>query len=152
MALDLADCQFRGPALPDPFVKLDLEKELTKRKLLPKTTGKEGKELQKDWDIFRRKLRALSASGGPIRVRNHVLEPLAGHLGYTKRQDAEKVRTREDLEDGGSLFLTDDMCFSTRHAEITAHSRPSSNLPAIRMPDLLSLSTLRSYQGYPVEI
>ena len=39
MALDLHDCQFHGPALPAPFVTFELEKELTKRKLLVKTTG-----------------------------------------------------------------------------------------------------------------
>ena len=45
MALDLSDCQFQGPALPEPFVKLELEKELVRVKLLPKTMGAEGKEI-----------------------------------------------------------------------------------------------------------
>jgi hypothetical protein len=46
MALDLSDCQFFGPALPAPFVRFELEKELTSRKLLPKKLGNEGEKLR----------------------------------------------------------------------------------------------------------
>ena len=70
MALDLSDCQFLGPALPEPFVRFELEKELTSRKLLPKKTGDEGKQLRSRWDVYRRHLQELAASGGPLRVRN----------------------------------------------------------------------------------
>ena len=59
MALDLHDCQFHGPALPEPFVKFELEKELTKRKLLVKTTGDEGRALQAQWDSCAASSRAL---------------------------------------------------------------------------------------------
>ena len=65
MALDLTDCLFQGPALPEPFVKLELEKELARLKLLPKTTGNEAKKLAGDWQDYRRKLRELGASGRP---------------------------------------------------------------------------------------
>lgn len=108
MALDLSDCEFRGPALPEPFVKFELEKELTKHRLLPKTTGDEGKQLRADWEVYRRTLRALAASGGSLRVRNHVLEPLLPLLGYARQEDSDDVQTREDREDGGTLLLTAD--------------------------------------------
>ena len=71
MALDLRDCSFFGPALPEPFVKFKLEGELNKQKLLPKSTGEEGKALQKRWEVYRRKLRALGEQGGDRRVANH---------------------------------------------------------------------------------
>jgi hypothetical protein len=64
MALDLSDCQFQGPALPEPFVKLELEKELLRLQLLPKTTGAEGRDRAQHWESCRRKLRELGASGG----------------------------------------------------------------------------------------
>lgn len=108
MALDLTDCQFHGPALPEPFVKFELDKELTRLKLLAKTTGAEGKQLKEQWDIYRRKLRALAANGGDIRVFNHVIEPLMSQLGYKKYEHADKVQTREDREDGGLLLITED--------------------------------------------
>ena len=108
MPLDLTDCQFQGPALPEPFVKFELEKELSKLKLLPKTTGDAGKQLRADWDAYRRKLRALAAGGGSLRVRNHVIEPLIPLLGYTKMEDGGTVQTREDMETGGTLLLTAD--------------------------------------------
>ena len=108
MALELSDCQFHGPALPEPFVKFELEKELTRLKLLGKTTGAEGKQLKEQWDIYRRKLRALAANGGDIRVFNHVIEPLMSQLGYKKYEHSDKVQTREDREEGGLLLVTDD--------------------------------------------
>jgi len=108
MALDLSDCQFFGPALPAPFVRFELEKELTSRKLLPKKLGSEGEKLRRNWDQYRRHLQELAASGGPLRVRNKVIEPLIDWLGYTKLEAAENVQTREDLESGGNLLLTAD--------------------------------------------
>lgn len=50
MAFDLSDCQLFGPALPEPFVRFELEAELNKRKLLAKTSGAEGQQLKADWD------------------------------------------------------------------------------------------------------
>lgn len=108
MALNLTDCMFEGPALPPPFVKFELERELTRHKLLPKTTGAEGKRLKKEWDFYRRKLRDLAASGGPLRVRNHVIEPLLGLMGYARIEDAPDVQTREDMESGGALLISED--------------------------------------------
>lgn len=108
MSLDLLDqIQLFGPALPEPFVRLSLEKELRRLKLLPKTTGDEGTELEKSWQVYRRKLRDLVASGGPIRVRNQVLEPLVERLGYTRMEQADNVTTREGAEPGGLLMLDD---------------------------------------------
>ncbi len=108
MALDLSDCQFFGPALPAPFVRFELEKEFTARKLLPKKLGNDGEKLRRNWDLYRRHLQELAASGGPLRVRNKVIEPLIDLLGYPKLEAAENVQTREDFESGGNLLLTAD--------------------------------------------
>lgn len=111
MPLDLSDLLFQGPALPEPFVKFELEKELTKQNLLAKTTGKEGEELQAQWDIYRRKLRSLSTIGGSLHVQSHVIEPLLGRLGYSQIEAAETVKTSEEPkagESGGVLLSTED--------------------------------------------
>ena len=108
MALDLSDCQFFGPALPVPFVRFELEKEFTSRKLLPKKLGNDGEKLRRHWDLYRRHLQELAASGGPLRVRNKVIEPLIELLGYQKLEAADNVQTREDFESGGNLLLTAD--------------------------------------------
>src|SRR5262249_16200630 len=81
---------------------------LTKRKLLVKTTGDEGRALQAQWDLMRRKLQDLAASGGPLRVFNHVVEPLMPLVGYSRYEDAPRVQTREDQEAGGTLLMSDD--------------------------------------------
>jgi hypothetical protein len=111
MALDLSSCTFLGPALPEPFVKLDLESELKKAKLLPRTRGDEGKALRKAWEAYRRKLRGLVSRGGSIRVFNQVIEPLIALLGYAETENADDVPTRLEPnkgEDGGSLLKTKD--------------------------------------------
>ena len=103
MALDvLRECQITGPALPEPFVRFELEKELSRAKLLPKAD-----DLKERWDVYRRKLRELAFQGGAVRVRNHVLDPLVERLGYAKLEDAAEVTTREGIEDGGWLMLSD---------------------------------------------
>lgn len=104
MSLDLRDVSVSGPAFPEPFVRLHLEAALTKRGLLPKATGAEGKRLQAEWDALRRKLAELREQGGALRVANHVLEPLAPRLGYERLVKAEAVETREGLEEGGHRF------------------------------------------------
>jgi hypothetical protein len=106
MALELRDCSFHGPALPEPFVKFQLERELSKRNLLAKTTGAEGRALEERWDVLRRKLRQLGEQGGDRRVANHVLEPLVERLGYSALERQAEVITREGAEDGGWLFTT----------------------------------------------
>lgn len=108
MSLDLNDCLFQGPALPEPFVKFELEKELERRRLLLKSSGEEGKKLLEEWQFYRRKLRDLAANGGSIRVRNHVIEPLMELLGYGRLEDSENIQTREDLENGGVLLVSAD--------------------------------------------
>jgi len=107
MALSLHDCTFTGPALPEPYVQFELEKELGKRKLLPKTTGQEGRDLQTSWEAYRRALRELVLRAGKIRVANHVLAPLCERLGYARMESADQVQTREGLEDGGQLLIAD---------------------------------------------
>jgi hypothetical protein len=104
MALDLRDCSFFGPALPEPFVKFDLERELNKRNLLRKRTGSEGKALEAAWELIRRQLRELGDAGGPQRVANRVFEPLLVPLGYSTWTQEEKVATREGDESGGWLM------------------------------------------------
>lgn len=105
MPFDLSDTQFTGPALPEPFVKFELENELTKLKLLPKTTGSDGKLLKEEWEAYRRHLSQLAVRGGPLRVRNQAIEPLCKQLGYTGEiESAPDVETREGREDGGYLL------------------------------------------------
>jgi hypothetical protein len=97
-----------GPALPEPFVRHDLEKELTKRKLLPRPTGKEAEEFQAAWAAYVRKLRELVSRGGAVRVRNHVLDPLLTRLGYSRWEESSDVTTREGAEAGGRLLVAAD--------------------------------------------
>jgi hypothetical protein len=109
MALNLStDCTFTGPALPDPFVKFNLEAELNRLALLPKATGAEGRALDEHWKFVRRKLAALVSHGGGVRVQNHVIEPLFVQLGYARIETVEAVQTREGAEDGGALLITED--------------------------------------------
>ncbi len=109
MPLDLtSDCTFTGPALPEPFVKFNLEAELNRLALLPKATGAEGRALDDHWQFVRRKLRNLVAHGGGLRVQNHVIEPLLAQLGYARIEAVEAVQTREGDEDGGALLSTED--------------------------------------------
>lgn len=109
----LSYCRFTGPALPEPFVKSDLEEELRKKKLLQKTTGEEGKELKYAWEAYRRKLRGLISRGGSLRVINHVFEPLVSLrlLGYDSIEADASVPTRLEPkkgENGGSILRTRD--------------------------------------------
>lgn len=105
MAFDLNDCSFSGPALPEPFAKFELEGYLAKSKLLPTVKGEAGRAVRDFWDFYRRKLRNLGDHGGPIRVLNHAVQPLADPLGYRVEPTREAdVTTREGSEDGGWLF------------------------------------------------
>ncbi len=103
MPLDLSNCRFQGPALPEPFVKFDLDKELIRLRLLPKATA-----LKAEWEVYRRRLRELATSGGALRVRNHVVEPLVSFLGYSRLDDGGEVTTREGNEDAGALLVAED--------------------------------------------
>jgi len=108
MSLELSELQFVGSAFPEPFVKFDLEKILNEQKLLPKNTGQEGKKLQELWSSYRRKLRELVSSSGPIRVKNCVIDPLVEILGYKFIEKSDRVMTREGQEDGGYLLRGSD--------------------------------------------
>src|SRR5204863_8639553 len=95
MALNLtSDCTFTGPALPEPFVKFNLEAELNRLALLRKATGAEGRALDEHWKFVRRKLGALVSHGGGLRVQTHVIEPLLAQLGYARIDTAEAIPTR----------------------------------------------------------
>lgn len=102
------DTTFTGPALPEPFVRLQLEAELSRLGLLPRVTGEEGRTLVEFWRIYRAHLRLLVSQGGSLRVRNQAVEPLLGFapFGYTAVEDAPEVTTREGHESGG-CFLAD---------------------------------------------
>lgn len=104
MALALRDCTFFGSALSESFALNDLEAVLAKEKLLDKPSGPARREIEDGWESYRRKLRALGDQGGTLRVRHHVLDPLAERLGYGPPQAAGPVQTREDEEDGGFLY------------------------------------------------
>ncbi len=101
MNVDLSDCTFYGPALPEPFVRFDLGALLARRGLL---TNTHGNAFEQEWSTLRRQLRLVGATGGPQRVCNHVIAPLAQRLGFDRpiRQDA--VATREGMEDGGWMM------------------------------------------------
>ncbi|MEI7892361.1 MAG: hypothetical protein WCI05_04690 [Myxococcales bacterium] len=102
MSLDLRDCTFAGPAMPEPFVKYRLEELLTKKKLLGKSTG--DKTLQESWQAYRNKLRSLGEQGLEQRVLHHVLEPLVERLGWQLLDKADPATTREGQEAGGYLL------------------------------------------------
>lgn len=104
MTLELRDCTFAGPAMPEPFVKFRLEDLLNKKKLLVKATGDAGKKLQESWQVYRNKLRSLGEQGLEQRVLHHVLEPLVERLGWQLLDKAEPVTTREGREEGGYLL------------------------------------------------
>jgi hypothetical protein len=108
MALALRDCTFFGSAISESFALNDLEALLTKERLLEKATGAARKQLDESWESYRRKIRALGDQGGALRVRHHVLDPLAERLGYGAPTAADAVQTREDEEDGGFLYSTND--------------------------------------------
>lgn len=102
--LDLRDCAFFGHALPEPFVKLELEGRLGKAGLLPRVAGAEKKRLEEEWEAYRRALRNLGSAGGPSHVVNRVVAPLREPLGYLALEREEAVETREGEEDGGWLL------------------------------------------------
>ena len=101
MTLDLGDCDLFGPALPEPFVRFELEAVLARLGLLPKG---QDKRFEQAWDTLRRQLRLLGGSGGPQRVGNLVIVPLAHCLGYGAPLRQDEVFTREGMEDGGWLM------------------------------------------------
>jgi hypothetical protein len=98
--LDLHECTTSGPGLPESFLRYELAAQLDKHGLLPKLD----KPFEKAWDAARRQLHMLSGAGGPLRVHNHIIAPLAACLGYGPPQRQDPVATREGLEEGGWLM------------------------------------------------
>src|SRR3954468_17114791 len=99
MALNLGDdVIFEGPALPEAFVRHELEKQLGPS--LPKEKGAET-----PWEAYRRAVRQpLTGQSGRWRVKNVVLDPLAGLLGYQVGPGGDPVVTREGAEGPGLLL------------------------------------------------
>lgn len=107
MALDFlryGHLTLSGPALPEPFVRFELERALAKLRLLPDSTGLSGQKVGDEWRVFQRKVRDISANSGPLAISNKVLDPLTSRLGYATLDDAPEVQTREGLESGGALM------------------------------------------------
>ncbi len=100
MTLDLSDCTFQGSALPQPFVRFELADLLGKLGLL---TNQHGRSFERNWSALRRGLRS---AGGPRSICNHIIAPLARHLGFEPPLREDPVATREGPEDGGWLMRT----------------------------------------------
>jgi hypothetical protein len=98
VTLDLRDCIFSGPALPEPFVRFELTAQLNRLGLL---TLSQGRNFERDWSALRRQFRS---SGGPQSVCNHIVAPLADRLGFDAPARQADVATREGIEDGGWLM------------------------------------------------
>jgi hypothetical protein len=99
MTLSLGDdVLFQGPALPEAFVRHELEKLLGAH--LPKPRAVQGQ-----WEKYRKSLRQpLTLQSGRWRIKNIVLDPLAALLGYEVKPGGDPVRTREGLEGPGLLW------------------------------------------------
>lgn len=104
MPLDVlrdSQCSFFGPALPEPFVRLELERQLQKHDLLPSARDR---IIETEYEVLRTKLRNMSPNSGFLAIRNRLLEPLVSRLGYESIEPAPAVVTREGEEDGGVLL------------------------------------------------
>lgn len=101
MTLDLSDCIFFGPALPEPFVRFELGPVLAKHGLLANT---QGKMFEQDWSALRRQFRPSGTTSGPRRICNQVIVPLAQRLGFERPIRQDDMATREGMEDAGWLM------------------------------------------------
>jgi hypothetical protein len=99
MVLNLGDdVIFEGPALPEAFVRHELEKQLGPALLKEKAA-------QPLWEAYRRAIgQPLTGQSGYVRVRNVIIEPLAAALGYRPEPGGEPVITREGREGPGYLL------------------------------------------------
>lgn len=115
MALNLRnEVTFVGPAMPEPFVLYKLEPLLTKKKLLVSESKGAKEALDKQWENYQRKLRAMGGQGQERRVLHHVIEPLVESLGYATWAKSGEVVTREGPEAGGFLLKVADGTSSLR--------------------------------------
>ena len=97
MSLDLRDCTVSGAALPEPFLRFELEATLIRLGLASAPDAD-------CWTALRRGVRTLGRTGGPQRVHNHIVVPLSRMLGYQDPAKQEPIVTREGPEDGGWLL------------------------------------------------
>ena len=86
-----------GPAIPEPFLRFELETVLRRSGLIEPPAA----DL---WAAMRRGVHRLGSIGGPQRVHNQIVVPLAHLLGYGNPERQEPVDTREGAEDGGWLM------------------------------------------------
>jgi hypothetical protein len=93
------ECEFCGPLLAPEFVSHALPALLSRLGLCPT-------EPTKTWQMVRRGLQDFAATGGPVRVLNHVVTPLATALGYGAIRREDPVATREGPEDAGYSLHT----------------------------------------------
>ena len=106
MTLDLRDCTASGAALPEPFLRFELEPTLIRLGLLLAPDPGQ-------WTALRRGLHTMGRIGGPQRVHNHVVAPLSRVLGYGDPARQDPVTTREGPEDGGWLLPGPSMALRT---------------------------------------
>jgi hypothetical protein len=94
-----SECEFVGPLLTPEFVSHALPALLSRLGLYPA-------EPTASWRMIRRGLQDFAATGGPIRVLHHVVNPLATALGYGEIVREDATATREGPEDGGYSLRT----------------------------------------------
>jgi hypothetical protein len=88
-----------GPSLTPEFASNALPALLSHRGLYPH-------EPAAAWRLIHRGLRDFAASGGPVRVLHHIVNPLSAALGYSEARREDAVATREGPEDGGYSLRT----------------------------------------------
>lgn len=93
------ECGFAGPLLTPGFAAHGLPTLLSQHGLYP-TDPAAG------WRSINQGLRDFAATGGPIRVLHHIVNPLATALGYSEVRREEAISTRQGPEDGGYLLRT----------------------------------------------
>src|SRR5271156_2701723 len=93
------ELELAGPLFTPGFVAHGLPELLSRRGLYPI-------EPAVHWRSIRQGLLDFAASGGPVRVLHHVVNPLVLALGYDNIRREETISTREGPEDGGNVLLT----------------------------------------------
>ncbi|MGA3000164.1 MAG: N-6 DNA methylase [Acetobacteraceae bacterium] len=88
-----------GPLLTPEFASHALPALLSRLGLYPT-------EPTEAWRMIQQGLQDFAATGGPVRVLHHVVNPLAAALGYSEIRREDTVATREGQEDGGYSLRT----------------------------------------------